>query len=647
MGYLVGMCFGWTPMASFFLGAMICISSTMIIIKVYDDLKLTSKNFAGIVLGVLIIEDLVAVLLMVLLSTVAVSNQVEGKEMLLSFFKLITFLLFWFILGMYLIPTLLRKMKRFLNDETILIVSLAFCLGMVFLATNAGFSAALGAFIMGSIMAETIDSERIEHLIMPIKNLFSAIFFVSVGLMVHVTSLGAYIVPILIISGVVIFGKTTFATIGVLLSGQNLKTSTAAGFSLSQMGEFSYIIGTLGLSLGVIEDSLYQIIVSSSVITIFTTPYMIKFATPVNTFLEKKLPPKWQDFLNKNISGAHPVNQNNLWKKLLTDMITIVFIYFFISIVIVNSSLGYAAPFVQAWLPGIKGNLLLGVVTLLFLAPFLRAIIIKKNHSVEYMTLWNDGKSNRGPLIFTIVFRVILCAGLILYLLFELFHMNVVLNLVIAGVVLLLATFSQQTKTRSRAMETRFRENLNEKEKYRESKAPLTKGFVNHVLEKDLHLSEFAIEPYFSIVGKTLKELGFRQLFGVNIVTIVRGRVRINIPNGTERIYPGDHIIVLGTDKQTELFQNRLEEKRKKYERMEDQQTSDVKMRQFQIGPESQLIGETIRTSGIQEMYGCLVVGIERNECSIQDPNLDLVLEEGDIVWVIGEYGNILKICEL
>jgi CPA2 family monovalent cation:H+ antiporter-2 len=647
MGYLVGMSFGWTPMASFFLGAMICISSTMIIIKVYDDLKLTSKNFAGIVLGVLIIEDLVAVLLMVLLSTVAVSNQVEGKEMLLSFFKLITFLLFWFILGMYLIPTFLRKMRRFLNDETILIVSLAFCLGMVFLATSAGFSAALGAFIMGSIMAETIDSERIEHLILPIKNLFSAIFFVSVGLMVHVTSLGAYIVPILIISAVVIFGKTTFATIGVLLSGQNLKTSTAAGFSLSQMGEFSYIIGTLGLSLGVIEDSLYQIIVSSSVITIFTTPYMIRFATPVNAFLEKKLPSKWQDFLNKNISGAHPVNQNNLWKKLLTDMGVIVLIYFFFSVVIVNSSLVYAAPFVQEWLPGMKGNLLLGAATLLIISPFLRAVIIKKNHSAEYTTLWNESKSNRGPLVFTIVFRVIICAGLIMYLLFELFHTNVIINLAVAGVVLVLTTFSKHAKTRSRAMETRFRENLNEKEKYRESKAPLTKGFVNHVLERDLHLSEFVIEPQFSIVGKTLKELSFRQLFGVNIVTIVRGQLRINIPNGNERIYPGDHIILLGTDKQMEMFQNRLEEKRKKYEQMEYKPIPEVKMRQFQIGPESRLIGETIRTSGIQEIYDCLVIGIERSETSLQDPDLDLALEEGDIVWVIGEYANILKICEL
>ncbi|GHS93722.1 sodium:proton antiporter [Bacteroidia bacterium] len=634
-------------MTSLFLGAMICMSSTMIIIKVFDDLKLTSKNFAGIVLGILIIEDLVAVLLMVLLSTVAVSNKFEGKEMLFSFFKLSTFLLFWFILGTYLIPTFLRKTKRFLNDETLLIVSLAFCLGMVFLATSAGFSSALGAFIMGSILAETLDSERIEHAILPIKNFFGAIFFVSVGMMVQITSLSTYIVPILVISVVVILGQMTFATIGVLLSGQNLKTAVSAGFSLSQIGEFSYIIAALGMSLGVIQESLYQIIVSASVITIFTTPYMMRFATPVNAFLEKKLPVNWQNFLNKNASGAHPVNQNNLWKKLLTDMGRIVLIYYFISIVIVNSSLAYAVPFIQGWLPGLKGNILVAAVTVLIIAPFLRAVIIKKNHSIEYTTLWNESKSNRGPLISTIIFRAIICAGLIMYLLFKLLHTNLVIDFALAAVILVLTTFSQHTKTRSRAMENRFKENLNEKEKYHESKAPLTKGFVNHVLERDLHLSEFAIEPYFSIVGKTLKELNFRQIFGVSIVTILRGPFRINIPNGNERIYPNDHVVVLGTDKQMELFQTRLEEKRKKYENLGESSVPKVKMQQFQITPESQLIGETIRTSGIQEIYDCLVIGIERNEFSIQDPDLDLVLAEGDIVWVIGEYSNILKICEL
>ncbi|MDR1783621.1 MAG: cation:proton antiporter [Dysgonamonadaceae bacterium] len=647
LGYLTGVCFGWAPMKSLFLGAMICMSSTMIIIKVFDDLKLTNRNFAGIVLGILIIEDLVAVLLMVLLSTIAVSNSFEGKEMLGSIFKLGAFLLFWFILGTFLIPTFLRKMKRYLNDEAILIISLAFCLGMVFLATQAGFSAALGAFIMGSILSETIDSERIEHLIQPIKNLFGAIFFVSVGMMVQITSLGAYIAPILIISVVVIVGQSLFATIGVLLSGQNLRTSVSAGFSLSQLGEFSYIIGTLGLSLGVVEESLYQIIVSASVITIFTTPYMMKLSDPVIGFLERKLPQKWQDHLNRDTSAAHPVNQNNTWKKLLTEMGSSVLMYYFISIVLVYFTFKYATPLIDEWLPGMKGNLLLAGFILLIISPFMRAIIIKKNRSYEFLKLWRENKNNHAPLIFTVVFRVMLCAGLIMFLLFKLFHTNFVIALGLAIVLLIMFTASKHLKMRSRLIEQRFRENFNEKEKYIESKAPITKGFKNHTLERDLHLSEFAIEPYFSIVGKTLKELNFRQFFGVSIVTIARGKLRINIPNGNERIFPGDHIIVLGTDKQMELFRQRLEEKRKKYEIIEEHENPEVKMSQIQILPDSSLVGKTIRNSGIHEKYGCLVVGIERNDYSMQNPDLDLELAAGDIVWLIGEYNNILKISEL
>ncbi|MDR1762977.1 MAG: cation:proton antiporter [Dysgonamonadaceae bacterium] len=647
LGYFTGVCFGWPPMKSIFLGAMICMSSTMIIIKVFDDLKLTNRNFAGIVLGILIIEDLVAVLLMVLLSAVAVSNRVEGSQLLGSLFKLLSFLVFWFILGTFLIPTFLRRMKRFLNDEAILIISLAFCLGMVFLATQAGFSAALGAFIMGSILSETIDSERIEHLIQPIKNLFGAIFFVSVGMMVQVTSLGSYIVPIVIISIVVIVGQSLFATTGVLLSGQNLRTSVAAGFSLSQLGEFSYIIGALGLSLGVVEESLYQIIVSVSVITIFTTPYMMRLSNPATAFLERKLPQKWQDFLNKNASGAHPVNQNSLWKKLLTQMATSTAIYFFISIVLVTFALRYLHPFALKLLPGTKGNIVTAFILLLAVSPFVRAIIIKKNRSYEFTKLWAESKSNHGPLLFTIIFRVMLCAGLIMFILFKLFHTNFVIAFALAVVLMIMFTASKHLKVRSRLIEARFKENFNEKELYHESKAPVTKGFANHVLERDLHLSNFAIEPYFSIVGKTLKELNFRQFFGVNIVTIVRGQMRINIPNGNERIFPGDQIVVLGTDEQMDLFRSRLEEKRKKYEKIEDKPQPEVRMSQIQVSPESRLIGKTIRNSGIHEHYKCLVIGIERENYSMQNPDLDLELAEGDIIWLIGEYDNILKISEL
>jgi CPA2 family monovalent cation:H+ antiporter-2 len=647
LGYMTGICFGWSHMTSIFLGAMICMSSTMIIIKVFSDFNMTNKSFAGIVLGILIIEDLVAVLLMVLLSTIAVSKNFEGMEMLYSLFKLMAFLLFWFVLGTYLLPTFLRKMKRFLNDETMLLISLAFCLGMVLLATSAGFSSALGAFIMGSILAETIDSERIEKLILPIKDFFGAIFFVSVGMLIEVSSIWEFIIPIIIISLVIILGQIIFATGGVLLSGQNLKTAVFSGFSMTQIGEFSYIIGSLGLSLGVMENSLYQIIVSVSVVTIFTTPFVMKLATPTYAILERRLPRNWIDFLNRDSSGARPVNQENLWKKLLTDMLTIVLTYYFICIVIVHFSLEYGIPILLELIPGIKGNLLAAMAIILMLSPFMRAIIIKKDHSVEFVQLWKNSKINRGPLIFTIIFRVLMCAGLLMYVLFQLFHTNFVIAFTLAVIILMIFIASRHLKMRSISIERRFKENFHEKEKYKESKALVTKGFVNHVLARDLHLADFAIPPYYSIVGKTLKDLNFRQFFGVNIVTIIRGDIRINIPNGNERIYPNDHIIVLGTDKQMEILQKRLEEKRLKYANQEEKSYDEVRMKQIQIDPESHLIGKTIKTSGIQEKFDCLLIGIERNNTSMQNPDLNLVLEEGDVLWLIGEYDNILKIKDL
>ncbi|MDR3338833.1 MAG: cation:proton antiporter [Candidatus Symbiothrix sp.] len=647
LGYTVGILFGWSQMTSIFLGAMICMSSTMIIIKVFSDFNLSNKHFAGIVLGILIVEDLLAVLLMVLLSTIAVSQHFKGIDMLYSLFKLMAFLLCWFILGTYLLPTFLRKMKRFLNDETILIIALALCLGLVLLATQAGFSSALGAFIMGSILAETIDSERIEKLILPIKDFFGAIFFVSVGMLIQVSSLGEYIVPILIISLVVIIGQMVFATSGVILSGQNLKTAVFAGFSLTQIGEFSYIIGALGLSLGVIEPSLYQIIVSVSVITIFATPFVMKLANPAYVFLDKQLPKSWVNYLNKYASGARPVNQNNLWKKLLKDMSTVVLIYYFICIVIVYFSMQYGYPLIQKWIPGINGRLIFATTLIVFLSPFMRLIIIKEDDSAEFVQLWKNSKVNRGPLVFTIVFRVLMCAGLLMYVLFHLFHTNFVIAFILAVIILMIFIASRHLKTRSIALERRFKINFNEKEQYHDSKSPVTKGFVNHVLERDMHLSDFLIKSYYSIVGKTLKELKFRQYFGVNVVTIIRGDIKINIPNGDERIFPHDHIVVLGTDKQMELFQNRLEEKRLKYLNQEDPVFPEVRMRQVQLEAGSQLIGKTIRNSGIQDDFGCLLIGIERDNFSRQNPDLDLELEEGDILLVIGERDNIYKISKL
>ena len=644
LGYLTGLCFGWSHLTSLFLGAMLSMSSTMIIIKVFGDFHLTSKSFAGIVLGILIIEDLVAVLLMVLLSTFAVSRHFEGMEMLYSLFKLVAFLLFWFILGTYLIPTFLRRMKYFLNDETLLIFSMALCLVMVYLATRAGFSSALGAFIMGSILAETLDSERIEKLTLPIKNFFGAIFFVSVGMMIHITSLGEYIVPILIISLVIIFGQMIFATAGILLAGQNLRTAVFSGFSLTQIGEFSYIIGSLGIGLGVIEVSLYQIIISVSVITIFVTPFVMRLADPTCRFLERKLPESWKDFLNKEAPSARPVNQNTLWKKFLQSLLFKTAIYYILCITIVFFALLYGVPFIQDYLPGMKGHLIAAMIIFALIAPFLRIIIVSQDHSVEFLRLWRGDTSYRGPLIFTIIIRILLCTGLIMYVLAQLFHTHWVIALTLALAILFMFLASRRLRNRTVRMELRFRENLNEKEQYEQSKKPISEGFVNHLLERDLHLSDFYIQPYYSIVGKTLNELKFRQTYGVNVVTIVREGVRMNIPNGEERIYPNDHLIVFGTDTQMELFQLKLEEKRQRYRDYKKQQADYVCLQQIVIEPNSHLIGKNIQTSAIQPDYNCLVVGIERDNGSMLNPGLELTFEEGDILWLVGEEANIIKL---
>jgi CPA2 family monovalent cation:H+ antiporter-2 len=640
LGYLTGLCFGWSHLTSLFLGAMLSMSSTMIIIKVFDDLHLKKKNFAGIVLGMLIIEDLVAVLLMVLLSTIGVSKQFQGTEMLISLFKLVTFLLFWFLLGTFLIPTFLRKAKRFLNDETLLIISLAFCLGMVYLATFAGFSAALGAFIMGSILSETLDGERIDKMIHPIKNFFGAIFFVSVGMMIQVTSLGQYILPILIISAVVILGQMIFATIGVLLAGQNLRTSVSAGFSLTQIGEFSYIIAGLGISLGVIEASLYQIIVSASVVTIFVTPYMMKFSEPASRFLERVLPERWLTFLNKT-SGAQTVNQKSLCRSFWQKIIVNTMIFYILCIIIVIFSFRYGVPVLQEWLPGWKGNWLSAIVILSLIAPFIHMIIVKSDHSNEFLELWRKNKTYRGPLIFTIVIRILLCCGLIMYVLLKLFHANMVVEFTLALILVVFFLTSRRLRHQTDKLQRRFTENMNEKEQFEESQKPITKGFTNHLLERDLHLSEFWINPNFTIVGKTLKEIKFRQAFGVDIVTIVRGDTRINIPNGDERIYPNDCLIVFGTDKQVVALEQTIEEKRQKYADYKNATIGEIVLRQIEIEDGYSLIDKTIRTSGLQEKYSLLIVGIERNNCSLQNPDIDLILEQGDVLWIVGEMRSI------
>lgn len=645
LGYTTGLSLGWGHMNSLFLGGMLSMSSTTIIFKAFDDMGLRNQRFAGVVFGILVVEDLFAVLLMVLLSTLAVSKHVEGMELLNSVVKLGIFLLFCFVIGIYLIPSFLKKAKSFLNDETLLIFSIGLCLGMVIIATKAGFSSALGAFVMGSILAETLAAEHIEHLIKPVKDLFGAIFFVSVGMLIDPVLLWEYKIPILILTLVVMTGQILFAGFGVLLSGQPVKIAIQSGFSLAQIGEFAFIIASLGLTLGVTGHFLYPIVVAVSVITTFFTPYMIRLADPAYRIAERIIPQSWMKFLERYSSGSNTIRQKSAWNKLLKALVRIVGTYTAVTLVLIFMWLHWVAPLILREVPGIYGEILSLVVILVIISPMLRAIMMKKNHSEEFLQLWEDNKYNRGPLVSLIVLRIILCIGLVMVPVASLLNAALGIMLAITATVIAIVIFSKRLKKQSILMERRFFTNLAARELEKEKSAPIKQRFANHLLERDLHLADFEVKQNSPSMGKTLKELNFRQKCNVNIVTIIRGGLRINIPGGEERLYPFDKLVVVGADEDLEHFRRYLEE-RYKQSQLDQKESKEVNMEQFIIVEGSKLIGRTILESGIRDKAACLVIGIERGATSIKNPSPTTVFQEGDIVWIVGEHEKVLRLSE-
>ena len=285
LGYLVGMDADFDMVNSLFLAGMLCMSSTTIVMKAIDEAGWSKERFVKGATSILIVEDVVAVVLMVLLSSIAIRHQFEGAELAGKVIELAITLAAWFICGILIIPTLIRKVKKHLNDETLIILALGLCLGMVLTAEEAGFSSALGAFVMGSILAETVESHRIEKLMTPLKNVFAAIFFISVGMLINPASLAEYWVSIVYVSLVIIIGMILFATLGCWWGGETLRDSMLTSFSFVQIGEFSFIIASLGTGLGVLLPAVYPIIVAASVLTTFLTPYIMKAAVPCYTFL--------------------------------------------------------------------------------------------------------------------------------------------------------------------------------------------------------------------------------------------------------------------------------------------------------------------------------------------------------------------------
>ncbi len=628
IGYLAGKLMGWKTMDSIFLGAVLSVSSTTIIIRAFDELGVKHKKFANLVFGALIVEDLAAILIMVLLTTVAVSQQFAGADMLISILKLSFFLILWFLGGIFIIPTFLKLTKKLMNDEMLLVVSLALCLVMVILAVKVGFSPALGAFIMGSILAETTQAEKIEHLTKSVKDLFGAIFFVSVGMLIDPKILFAYWQPILIITGITIVGKLITTGSGALLSGQPLKTSVQTGLSLTQIGEFSFIIATLGLSLKVTSDFLYPITVAVSAITTFTTPYLIKYSENFYNFLAKILPQKWLDAISRYSSSTEGITTLSDWKVLLRSYIVNTIIHSVIIIAIVFLASRYLHPFIENNITNGKNGVIISVIiSFLIMSPFLWALSIKRIEKTAYSHLWLNKKYTRGPLIAIEIFRIALGIFFVGFLMYEFFDTWIAAGIALGLIILVMVIFSRKLQSFYERMENRFFYNLNAREAAK--KQP-------EILPWDTHLLELTVAPESKLVGQTLVDLAVREKYGINIAMIERGKIMIPTPKRDERLYPNDKVLVIGTDDQLASVKHLFDGENVEIDEEESFPKQDMSLQKIVINSKSPVFGQTIRDSGIREKTQGLVVGIERNGQRILNPDSNLVFENEDIVWIVG-----------
>ncbi|MBB1551217.1 MAG: cation:proton antiporter [Prevotella sp.] len=636
LGMGVGHAFSWSKMDCIFLGGMMAMSSTTIIYKAFDDMGLRQQRFAGLVMSVLILEDILAIVMMVMLSAIASGNNPDGEQMLGSLFKIGFFLILWFVVGLFAIPTFLRHTRKLMSSETMLIVALGLCCAMAWVSSSVGFSSAFGAFVMGSILAETIEADKIIRLVEPVKNLFGAIFFVSVGMLVDPNILISYALPIAILVIAILAGQGIFGTLGFMLSGQPLKTAMRCGFSMAQIGEFAFIIASLGLSLGVISEFLYPVVVAVSVITTFLTPYMIRAAEPAYTILEKRLPKRWIRRLN-HLGAEHHASpdEQSLWKRLLRKMILNTVIYAILILAITAVMLSFFLPFARHLLPHWWANGACGVLTLLLIAPFMRALVMKNNHSDEFRALWIENRMNRLPLTFTVLARIAIAVAFLFYICNYLarFANAIVITLALTAIALMI--LSRGLKQRSIRLERLFIKNLNSREIQAEVTGKRKPRFEGHLLDRDIHISEFTVPENSSWAGQSLGQIEFRNRFGVHVSSILRGYQRLNIPGGDCIIFPGDQLQVIGNDEQLTQFGLTLDfETIPEDEHIEER---EMKLQKFVISSKSKLIGTDLQNSGIRDQYNCMVVGIEEGQKHLTIVNPSHVFQAGDIVWMVGE----------
>lgn len=645
VGSGVGHLFGWNSMDSLFLGGMLAMSSTTIIYKAFDDLGLRQKKFAGEVLSVLILEDILGILLMVILSALAVSRDFEGRELGESLLKLSFFLILWFIVGVYVVPTLLRKTGRWMNRETMLVFAIGMCFLMVVIAAQAGYSTAFGAFMMGSILAETVEAENIERIVSPVKDLFGAIFFVSVGMLVDPAVLREYWLPICAITAAILVGQVFLGTGSFLLSGQPLKVAMQCGFSLAQIGEFAFIIASLGLTLGVTSRYLYPVVVAVSIITTFLTPYMIRAAGPAYGLVERLMPSGVLGRLDRRGDRRQQSGRERPWPTLLKALSLQAGAYATLSVAAVGLSFGALLPLCRTTLGHWPGNAVCGILTLTAVSPFLRAIVMRKNHSEEFKLLRARSRTDRMGLWLTLAVRFAIAVGVVYHILNFLSPLHWGIHIAVSVVIVSLMVASRRVKFVSIRMERTFMQNLRSRETKAQAEGRGKPGYARRLLRRNVHMTRLEVPEDSLWGGLTLRRLDLGHSEGVMIAAILRGKHRLNIPDGDTRLFPGDRIEVIGDDAGLDVLARRIGSER--YEVTPDDMAHRLVLRRAVIQQESPLCGKALRESGIRSEYHCMAVGFEADNGTLVFATPGYVIRTGDTMWVVGEEKSLQRILEL
>jgi len=629
-GFLAGHLMGWETMDCIFLGSMITISSTTIVIKAFDELGLRKQKFTTVVFGVLIVEDIVAVLQLVVLSTIVIGRGFSGEQLMSTFINLFMFIVFFFVLGIYIIPSFFKMARKIISEEFLLLIATGLCFGMVVLTDKFDYSSALGAFLMGTIISETLESEKIHKLIAPLKYLFGAVFFVSVGMLVDFTVIGSNIVTILIIASLILFVKTSTVTMGVLVSGQNFKTAVQSGLSLGQIGEFSFIIATLGLKFGVISPILYPIIVSVSVITTFVTPYSMKVAEP----LYNALPIGLKQALERRPKEKKGFSPYLVFlRRAIAKYISSGLIYVSILAFIMILSIYTLRPFTEKYLLTFWSDLVSFSITLLVMMPVLWLLIADKLSLRDYIhRVWRKNTINKVILMTLIFLRVLIITFFIAFLTDYYFHFNIFISLVIAIALTIFIISSQKRINRFFKIEERFYQNMNQKPADPELSIPEDLG-------KDFRIETLTVSDSSEVIGKTLAEFNCSELYGINVISIIHGFSRFDMPSGEDHLFPHDKLVVVGDEEHLKTF-------KKVIEKEDDFPLKQTEMNLYHVSlaPNSSLIGKSKQEIGFRKNHSCMLVCISRNNQYMKNPDSSTVIQEGDLLWVIGEKKAVVKL---